>query len=229
MIAKLTGRLDTLLDGAVIIDVGGVGYLVFLSTRALGALPRLGEPVSVWIETHVREDHIHLYGFLTPDEIAWFRLLTAVKGVGPKAAFAIQSVLSSDALRMAILAKDKAAVAQASGVGPRLAERVVMELKDKAASAGGGLVQSAAKPDAASAPPVSVSEVKSDTAAIASLPAAPAPSPATPPREDALSALENLGFARSDAYEALLATEADAGGDIELDDLLRLALKRLAK
>ena len=139
MIALLRGVLDFVAEDAAIIDVGGVGYLVFCSQRTLDSMPPPGKAVRVLVETHVREDHIHLYGFLQPEERSWFRLLTTVQGVGARVALSILSVLSSDQLLTAIVAQDKAPINRAHGVGPKLAARVVSELKDKV----GGMALSA--------------------------------------------------------------------------------------
>src|SRR6202162_5473062 len=134
MIAKLTGILDSVAADSAIVDVGGVGYLAFCSTRTLGQLLP-GAPARLLIETHVREDHIHLYGFIDAAELAWFRLLTTVQGVGARLALAILSAVPPEALTLAIFAQDKAVLAHAEGVGPKLAARIVNELRDK----GGGL------------------------------------------------------------------------------------------
>ena len=131
MIAKLTGLLDQAGSDSAVIDVGGVGYLVFCSARSLGRMPAKGAPVSLLIETHVREDHIHLYGFAEPAERDWFRLLTTVQGVGAKLALALLGVLSPEDLMRAIAAADKASLARAPGVGQKLAQRIATELKDK--------------------------------------------------------------------------------------------------
>jgi Holliday junction DNA helicase RuvA len=134
MIAKLTGLIDSAVEDAAIVDVGGVGYLVYCSARTLARLPSKGAPVSLLIETHVREDHIHLYGFGEPSERDWFRLLTTVQGVGARLALAILGVLGADDLARAIAAADKASLSRAPGVGPKLAARIAAELKDKVGS-----------------------------------------------------------------------------------------------
>src|SRR5881227_3851729 len=131
MIAKLAGLLDQVTSDGAVIDVGGVGYLVFCSTRTTTRLPPPGGPARLLVETHVREDHIHLYGFIDAAERDWFRLLTTVQGVGARLALAILSATAPDALLLAILAQDKAVLARADGVGPRLAARIVNELRDK--------------------------------------------------------------------------------------------------
>lgn len=130
MIARLRGTVDSIEDGRCVIDVGGVGYLVFCSTRTLGALPE--GVVTLLVETQVREDAISLYGFLTDAERAWFRLLTTVQGVGAKVALGILSALSPDQLIAAITGQDKSALTRAPGVGPKLALRILTELREKA-------------------------------------------------------------------------------------------------
>ena len=130
MIAKLTGLVDSLGEDWVVIDVGGVGYLVFGSGGTLGRLV-VGEIASLEIETHVREDHIHLYGFTDVAERDWFRILMTVQGVGARVALAILTVLTPDQLMPAIAAADKAALTRAAGVGSKLAARILSELKDK--------------------------------------------------------------------------------------------------
>ena len=132
MIAKLRGLVDEVGPDWVIIDSGGVGYLVFCSSRTLSFLNEKEGPVSVWIETHVREDHIHLYGFSSVSEKDWFNLLTKVQGVGTKVGLALLSSISVDDLKDALITQDAALLTQAQGVGPRLAARIVAELKDKA-------------------------------------------------------------------------------------------------
>ena len=131
MIAKLTGLIDAAMAEGIVLDVNGVGYLVFCSPRTLARLPAKGAPASLLIETHVREDHIHLYGFADVAERDWFRLLTTVQGVGAKLAQAVLGVLSPDDLARAIAAGDKASLARAPGVGQKLAGRIAAELKDK--------------------------------------------------------------------------------------------------
>lgn len=153
MIAMLAGLVDQLTDDAIVLDVNGVGYLVFASTRTLAQAPARGEPLRLLIETHVREDHIHLYGFVDEAERGWFRLLTTVQGVGARIALALLGVLAPDALATAIAAQDKAALSQAEGVGPKLAQRLLNELKDKIA--GVGLGPAAAQPAGAASEAVS--------------------------------------------------------------------------
>ena len=198
MIARLRGIADGIEDGKCIIDVNGVGYLVFCSTRTLGALPE--GVVTLLIETHVREDAIALYGFFTEAERAWFRLLTTVQGVGAKVALGILSAMSPDQLVGAITGQDKAALTRAPGVGPKLALRLLTELREKAGvMPGGGAV---------------------------ALPALPAAQGAL---ADALSALVNLGYRRMEAEQALAKAVAAHGETAGLDLLIRAGLKALAK
>src|SRR5437899_3928986 len=131
MIAKLAGVVDQMEHDGAIIDVNGVGYRTFCSTRTVSRLPSAGSPVRLLIETHVREDHIHLYGFIDAAERDWFRLLTTVQGVGARLALAILSAVAPNDLTLAIVAQDRAILVQADGVGPRLAARIVQELKGK--------------------------------------------------------------------------------------------------
>lgn len=174
MIARLTGRVDTVGEDHCVIDVGGVGYLVFCGTRTLRSLPRAGEAVRLSVVTHVREDHIHLYGFMSEQEKEWFALLQTVQGVGSKVALAILSVLATGELADAIAAGDKGMVARANGVGSKLAQRICAELKDKV----GGLAVAGA--------------------------AAAMPEGAASAAEDAISALLNLGYKRAEAYGAVM-------------------------
>ncbi len=199
MIAKLRGVVDGIEDGRCVIDVGGVGYLVFCSTRTLGALP--AGTVSLLIETQVREDAIALYGFATGAEREWFRLLTTVQGVGAKVALGILSALSPDELIAAIARQDKSALTRAPGVGPKLAVRLVTELRDKAGAmpgGGGGAVLA------------TVAAARGHVG-------------------DALSALTNLGYRRAEAEAALAKVVDEQGADADLDVLIRGGLKALAK
>jgi Holliday junction DNA helicase RuvA len=216
MIAALRGTLDRTAgaDGTVVVDVGGVGYLVFCSARTARQLPGAGETVRLIVETHVREDHIHLYGFIDETERGWFRLLTTVQGVGAKLALAILGALPPDTLLQAILAQDKAALAQAEGVGPRLAARIANELRDKVA----GLSLSAGT--AATANGVPVAGAAASTPIEAGLPAGAA---------DAVSALVNLGYRRLEAMQAVGAASRRLGDGATLDALIRAGLKELAQ
>jgi Holliday junction DNA helicase RuvA len=202
MIASLRGVLEMLGEDSAVVDVGGVGYLVFCSSRTLGDLPAPGSAVRFHVETHVREDHIHLYGFLEEAERSWFRLLTRVQGVGAKVALAILSAVSTEELFQAVAAQDKATVARASGVGPKLAARIVIELKDKV----GALSFSPA-----------AWRAQAPAAAEGSL------------NEEAVSALVNLGFSRTEAFGAVARAGQSLGEAAAIDDLIRIGLKELAQ
>ena len=202
MIARLTGKVEPQGEDRVVVDVGGVGYLVFCSGRTLGRLPADGSTVQLYIETHVREDHIHLYGFADMGEQEWFRLLTTVQGVGAKVALAILTALGPDELLQAVAAADKVAVSRANGVGPKLAARIVIELKDKV----GGIALGAA---------AAIRVARGQAAGGID--------------EDAVSALVNLGYGRSEAFGAVVR----AGGRLEqgapLGDLIRAGLEELSQ
>ncbi len=208
MIARLSGLIDSLGEDWAIIDVSGVGYLVFCSSRTLGRLA-VGEAARLTIETHVREDHIHLYGFLDTAERDWFRLLTTVQGVGARVGLGILSALSSDELVQAVAAADKGAVSRANGVGPKLATRIVSELKDKV----GHLALGQA--------------VLSGTAAGASVPSAIGDGAVRPEISDAVSALVNLGYSPSDALGAVSRGAANLGDDLTVEVLIRVGLTEL--
>jgi len=208
MIAKLKGLLDSVGGDYLIVDVGGVGYLVFCSGRTLSSLPAVGEPVSLSIETHVREDHIHLFGFTSVQEKDWFLLLQSVQGVGAKVALAILTVLGPQDLTNALASKDAKAFARANGVGPKLAARIVNELKDKV----GTLAMSTS------------SDIDIGTAA-----ATPAASAQGQIFEDAVSALANLGYGRSEAFSAIASVKARLGEDADLSALIRDGLKELSQ
>ncbi len=209
MIAHLKGRIEALDTDTAVIDVGGVGYLVAASSRTLSHLA-VGAPASLWVETVVREDAILLYGFLDAEEKQWFRRLTTVQGVGAKVALGILSVLSPGDLARAIAAGDKTALCRANGVGPKLALRVLSELKDKVA--GFALAPVAGK--AASAPAASAAP-DDPRAALAA---------------DAVSALVNLGYGSSEAF-AVVAAVISASGDAapDLSTLIARALKEIAR
>ena len=200
MIASLTGVLETVAEDFAVVDVSGVGYLVFCSGRTLANLPQPGEPVRFVVETHVREDHINLYGFAEAGERDWFRLLTSVQGVGAKVALAILSAIGSEELIQAVAAQDKTMVSRANGVGPKLAGRIVLELKDKV----GGLVPSGLS---------------------ASVRGAPSSGDES---EDAISALVNLGFQRTDAFGAVVRAAEKIGEKAGVDDLIRVGLQELS-
>jgi Holliday junction DNA helicase RuvA len=186
-----------------VLDVGGVGYLVFCSTRTIGQLPAPSGAARLLIETHVREDHIHLYGFIDAVERDWFRLLTTVQGVGARLALALLSAVSPDGLALAILAQDKAVLARAEGVGPRLAARIVNELRDKV----GGLATSVPLPSAGGAAPVGEQGAAAD----------------------AVSALVNLGYRRAEAFGAVAAAARRLGDEAALDALIRGGLQELGQ
>ena len=197
MIAALSGSVLSCGADQAVIDVGGVGYLVFASRRTLERMPATGEAVRVLVETHVREDHIHLYGFIEESERAWFRLLTTVQGVGARVALAILSVLSADEIARAIAAQDKAMISRADGVGPKLATRITTELKDKA----GGIALGPA--------------------------AASADQPAGSASGDAVSALVNLGYGRSEAFGAVAQAAAELGRSASIEALIKAGLREL--
>ncbi len=201
MIAQLTGLVDALEDGRCVIDVAGVGYLVHASSRTLGALPRPPSVAKLLVETHVREDAIQLFGFLETSERDWFRLLTTVQGVGPRLALSILSALAPRDLIGAIMGRDQASLTRASGVGARLAARLLTELKDKV----GAMPSSAG---------VTIS--------------APAPRPRSV-GEDALSALVNLGYRRPEAQAAVVRVTERLGEDAALDAIIRDGLKDLSR
>lgn len=207
MIARLKGILDGIGDGSAVIDVQGVGYLVFCSARTLSALGEKGAAVAVEIETHVREDHIHLYGFASGAEKAAFKMLLSVQGVGAKHALSVLSVLSPDELFTAIAAQDRTLLTRADGVGPKLGQRIVNELKDKTVNVALGI--------GADAP------AAARTAAVAAA--------GGDRLGDAVSALVNLGYGRSEAYGAVQAAQAALGADAALDKLITGGLKELAQ
>ena len=204
MIAKLKGLLDETGTDWAIIDVQGVGYLVQCSARTLSALGNVGEGVTVFTDLQVSENDMRLLGFATSAERDWFRLLTLVQGVGSKVALAILSALSADEMRAACAAGDAAMVSRANGVGPKLAGRIVNELKDKAGGMpGGGAIGGGV------AGGVIIHQAGSASA-------------------DAVSALENLGFKPAVAAAAVAHAQGELGEDAELNDLVRVALKKAA-
>jgi Holliday junction DNA helicase RuvA len=205
MIGKLRGVIDSYGEDFVVIDVHGVGYVVHCSARTLQALPAQGEGVTISIETHVREDQIRLFGFLSDVEREWFRLLQTVQGVGTRVALSVLSTLKPADLASAIAMRDKAAVARTPGVGPKVAERIVTELKDKA-------------PAYADLDP-----------AVARLSGAVDDRRAPQPIADAVSALVNLGYGQPQAAAAIAAASREAGEGADTARLIRLGLKELAK
>lgn len=210
MIGKLTGIIDQVSGNTLILDVNGVGYVVGCGARTLGMIGGPGDRASLLIETIVREDAITLYGFADALERHWFKTLTTVQGVGPKVCLAILSACTPDQLSLAIGAKDSAMLTRADGVGPKLATRIVTELKDKAAPAA-----------LAIAIPTSP-ETKQKRAKSAANDA-----PQANFTEDAVSALVNLGYGRSEAYQAVHSV-VQRGDVKDLGNLITQSLKEMA-
>jgi len=218
MIGRLKGLVDGVGDGWVLIDVNGVCYLVEGSGRMLSSLPGRGELVTLAIETYVREDQFRLFGFLSEEERSWFKLLLGVQGVGAKVALAIQSVLSVSELSQAVMAQDKTMVSRAPGVGPKVAQRIVQELKDKVPEtsfvvAGQGASAGGAGDEAGDMGQPDMNMTVSD----------------------ALSALTNLGYARSQAHVAVMTVmgqlnqSEDEAETLSTEALIKSALKELAE
>lgn len=205
MIGKLKGLVDSFGDDWVLIDCGGVCYEVHCSSRTLQALPRVGEAAVVFIETIVREDLIRLYGFASQAEKAWFLLLTTVQGVGARVALALLSTLTPSELSSAVALQDKAMVGRANGVGPKLAVRIVTELKGKVPAIGG------------------------IDAGTLGLQAALGEGVATSNVADAVSALTNLGYSSAQASAALARVVAKEGEDTPTEKLIRLGLRELSQ
>src|SRR5258708_3368949 len=205
MIGKLKGIIDSYGEDCIVLDVGGVGYLVHCSARTLQELPGTGQPAMLSIETHVREDQIKLFGFVTDVEREWFRLLQTVQGVGTKVALAVLGTLKPADLATAIAMRDKAAVVRTPGVGPKVAERIVTELKDKA-------------PAYTDLDPAGVR-----------LSGAIDERRAPQPIADAVSALVNLGYGQPQAAAAIAAASRSAGEAADTKQLIRLGLKELAR
>ena len=199
MSAKLAGLLDSADEDRLVVDIAGVGYLIFASARTLRSLPRIGEHVVLFIETHVREDHIHLYGFVDAPERDWFRLLHTVQGVGAKVALAILSVRTPTDLAQAIAAADAKAIAEAQGGGTKLAGRIVSELKEKVSGLPTGFMS-----------PKGVSEIVDEATS------------------DAISALVNLNYRREEAYSAVARAREGLGSKAPVEALIRAGLKELA-
>ncbi|MDF0599824.1 Holliday junction branch migration protein RuvA [Psychromarinibacter sp. C21-152] len=223
MIGRLAGRLDYRGPDHVLIDVGGVGYVVHVSDRTMAALPGPGEAVALYTDLLVREDLLQLFGFTSPVEKEWHRLLMTVQGIGAKASMAILGALGPEGVGRAISLGDWTAIKAAPGVGPKIAQRVVNELKDKAPAV---MAMGGALP----AEPAAPAEVIEPGAAAA--PAGPAPRPAPPRSEgsaaaqaEALSALSNLGYGPGEAAGAV--AEA-AQSETETAALIRAALRLLA-
>jgi Holliday junction DNA helicase RuvA len=205
MIGKLRGIIDSYGADYLILDVGGVGYQVHCSARTLQALPAPGQPATLSIETHVREDQIKLFGFTGDTEREWFRLLQTVQGVGAKVALSVLGTLQVSELASAVSMRDKAAIARAPGVGPKVADRVVTELKDKA-------------PEFASIDPAAIQ-------LSGALDEKRAPRPVT----DAVSALVNLGYGQPQAAAAIAAAARNVGEAADTATLIRQGLKELAR
>jgi Holliday junction DNA helicase RuvA len=204
VIAKLKGVVDSIDEGSAIIDVNGVGYLVSASSRTLRDLV-LGGPATLLVETIVREDAIALYGFLGTSERDWFRILTTVQGVGARVGLSILSTLSPDEIARAIAAQDRASLSRPAGVGPKLAARLMTELKDKAAAFGIAPVShKPGSPDGVVPPTTSVNE-------------------------DAVSALVNLGYKRVEAFGAVARVTQRLGEGAALDVVIRAGLQELAR
>ena len=204
MIGKLKGIVDTAGEDWIILDVQGVGYQVHCSTRTLTALPSIGEAIALSIETHVRETEIKLFGFLEDFERDWFRLLQSVQGVGAKVALAILGTLTPGELASAIALQDKAMVSRAPGVGPKVAQRIVTELKDKAPAFSG------------------------DMGGTIGLQQEIGAGVATSAVQDAVSALTNLGYSSQQASVAVSAALKSAGEDAPSATLIRLGLRELS-
>jgi Holliday junction DNA helicase RuvA len=205
MIGKLKGMIDSYGEDFIVLDVNGVGYLVHCSARTLQALPAAGEAATLAIETYVREDQIRLFGFLNDAEREWFRLLQTVQGVGAKVALSVLSTFKPAELASAIAMGDKAAIKRAPGVGPKVAERLVVELKDKA-------------PAYSDLDP-----------AVIRLSGALEEKRAPQPVRDAVSALVNLGYGQPQAAAAVAAAARGAGEGAQTAQLIRLGLKELSK
>ncbi|UYN98125.1 MAG: Holliday junction branch migration protein RuvA [Devosia sp.] len=204
MIGKLKGLVDHFGDDWVLIDCGGVCYEVFCSSRTLQALPRVGEAAVVFIETIVREDLIRLYGFASETEKNWFNLLTTVQGVGSRVALAILSVMTPSELSSAVALQDKAMIGRANGVGPKLALRVVTELKGKVPAMG-----------AVDAGTLGLQAALGDGVASGNI-------------ADAVSALSNLGYSSAQASAAVARVVAREGEDTATEKLIRLGLRELS-
>ena len=218
MIGRIAGRIDYRADDHVLIDVRGVGYLVYVSARTMASLPGVGEAAALYTDLLVREDNLQLFGFTSLVEKEWHRLSMSVQGIGAKASMAILGTLGADGVGLAIALGDMTAIKAAKGIGPKTAQRVIIELKDKAPS----VMTMGAVGGAAPLP-----DVDADDGAVIEAPvAAPAPT-ANAAQSEALSALTNLGYAPGDAAAAV----AEAIGtepEIATSDLIRAALKLLA-
>jgi Holliday junction DNA helicase RuvA len=209
VIARLTGAVAEIGEDFAVIDCAGVGYHAQCSARTLERLPPVGGLATLHVETLMREDSIRLLGFAERAERDWFRILVTVQGVGPRIALAILSSLGAEELLAAIASGDKAMVSRADGVGPKLAQRIVSELKDKA-----GTMFFAAKSSAAATP---------------SSPAAAAVAGVQGAASDAISALVNLGYRQAEAFTAIAKVAQEQGAKATVDALIRAGLKELAR
>lgn len=224
MIGKLTGVIDYIGTDHVMIDVRGVGYIVHINERTRMALPGRGAPVSLYTDMLVREDLMQLFGFSSLLEKEWYRLLISVQGIGSKAAMAILGTLGPEATGRAIALGDWNAVKAAPGVGPKIAQRVVNELKEKAPvvmAMGGTLAKTLAEA------PERVEVIESDAPQKPRAPKAPTPKANVSAEAEAMSALQNLGYSPSDAVQAVAQSAQDAP-DADTSALIRAALKLLA-
>lgn len=204
MIGKLKGSIDEIGDDFILLDVHGVCYVVFCSARTLGSVGSVGEALTLYVETYVREDQLKLFGFVGAIEKEWFNILQSVQGVGAKVALAILSTLTVSELTSAIALQDKAMVARAPGIGPKVAQRIVTELKNKAPSF------------AVSDQDMELKQDLGDGIASSAV-------------TDAVSALSNLGYSREQAAGAVAAAVRQAGEDSESAVLIRLGLKELSQ
>ncbi len=213
MIGKLSGTIDSFGERHILLDVQGVGYIIFVSTQTIRNIGETGERASLLIDTHVREDHIHLYGFLNAAEQTCFRLLTSVQGVGAKVGLALLSSSSPEQLQLAILAQDKALITSAEGVGPKLATRILTELKDKVGSIDVHSFQ------------IQTSEGQSSQNQKENL-----ISNTNAHDQDAISALVHLGYGKAEAFSAIMKVKSSAQNNesYPLEDLIRLSLKALS-
>ena len=209
MIGKLRGIVEERDEESVILEVNGVGYTVFCAARTLAELEP-GEAATLAIETHVREDHIHLYGFADGVEREWFRLLTTVQGVGVRMGLTMLSAFTPEQMTLAIASGDTAMLTRVSGVGPKLAARLVTELKSKVAKM--PVVLPMVSPTGGAAGKAS-----------RTIPVAPSAT------EDAISALVNLGYGRAEAFSAVATAQRAQGADTPLDALITQGLKELAR
>lgn len=211
MIGKLSGILDSVGDNFLILDVNGIGYQIFCSTTTLSRCGQQGDPLSLLIDTHVAETFIHLYGFMSANEQQWFRLLTSVQGVGAKAGMSILASCPPEQLGFAIASGDKAAVQRADGVGPKLAARILTELKDKAAK-------------------IELKAPMKGVSILSSAKNAPPSNEDTGADQDAVSALINLGYQPSDAFAAVTQARQKADNDnLSVGDVIKLALRELSQ